>query len=80
MLSWGPGSWPRVYTASMSRLTHHTHGVITDPSLLSPGDGLADQGHGGERREPGVAQGVEAPGAGQAQHWGRRGQGETRAH
>ena len=40
-----------------------------------PGDCLADQGHGGERREPGVARGVETPRAGQAQHRGRRGQG-----
>ena len=41
----------------------------------SPGDCLANQGHGGERREPGVARGVETPRAGQAQHRGRRGQG-----
>ena len=43
----------------------------------SPGDCLADQGHGGERGEPGVARGVETPRAGQAQHRGRRGQGQT---
>ena len=45
----------------------------------SPGDGLADQGHGGERRESGVARGVETPRAGQTQHRGRRGQGQTLA-
>ena len=43
------------------QVTHHHHSVITHHinNPLTPGDGLADQGHGGEWCESGVARGVE---------------------